>query len=249
MVPGEQLRRRRSGLWNGTVNRVMEESKIGSAASPSRRILGQPRLCPKVDPAIVCRWQVGIATRPCDLAGANGDAFVIRECDGRLLVGVIDGLGHGEPAQQAALAAQSYVQCHFELPLDELFRGVGRACRGTRGVVMALARFESPLAMVLANLGNIEMRAWTGTERLEIPVQRGFLGVREIHVQMQHLRWDPDWMLVLHSDGLFAQWHWDDFPGLQHETPQAVANHLLSILARENDDATILAVKSWSTQL
>ncbi len=35
-----------------------------------------------------------------------------------------------------------YVESHFEEPLVAIFRGTGRACRGTRGVVMALARFD-----------------------------------------------------------------------------------------------------------
>jgi hypothetical protein len=67
-------------------------------------------------------------------------------------------------------------------------------------------------------------------------------GADQVHVQ-EH-RWEPHWMLVLHSDGLRAQWQWSDFPGLEHENPQAVADQLLSKLAKEDDDATILAVKN-----
>jgi anti-sigma regulatory factor (Ser/Thr protein kinase) len=236
-----------SGLDYGlsTVNRSMDEIEISSTAALGSRMLCRRWLRPKADPAIDCPWQVGVATRPCHLAAANGDAFVIREWDGHLLAGVIDGLGHGEPAQQAALAAQSYIQSHYELPLDQLFRGVNQACHGTRGVVMALARFASPTEMMLANLGNIEMRTWTGKERFEIAVQRGFLGAKEDDVRVQRHRWDPNWMFVLHSDGLRAQWQWSDFPGVQHRPAQAVANQLLSALAKEDDDATILTVKSW----
>jgi len=239
-----------------TMNWLMDDREISSTASLGRRILCRRWLRTEadaaivhsaiVDPGIVPRWKVGVTTRPCHLAAANGDAFVIRECDGRMLVGVIDGLGHGEPAEHAALAAQSYVQSHYDLPLDRLFRGVNSACHGSRGVVMALARFESPIAMASANLGNIEMRAWTGTQRFEISVQRGFLGAQEDHVRVQQHRWDPDWMLVLHSDGLRSQWQWSDFPGLEHEPPQTVANQLLRTLAKEDDDATVLVVKSGS---
>ena len=240
-----------SGL--DAVQHLMDEREISSTASLGTRILCRRWLRPQGGPAIVTAaivhpWQVGVATRPCHGAAANGDAFVIRECDGRLLVGVIDGLGHGEPAQVAALAAQSYVQSNYDLPLDRLFWGVSSACRGTRGVVMALARFESATAMTSANLGNIEMRSWAGTERLDIAVQRGFLGAQEEHVQVQQHRWHPDWMLVLHSDGVRGQWQWSDFPGLEHAPPQTVANQLLKKLAKEDDDATVLAVKSGSAE-
>jgi anti-sigma regulatory factor (Ser/Thr protein kinase) len=235
----------------GTITRWMDEIEVSSTAALGRRILCRRWLGPvgpAAQPVIDHFWQIGVATRPCRRGAANGDAFIIRQCDGGLLVGVTDGLGHGEPAQKAALAAQAYVQAHYEMPLDELFRGCSRACRGTRGVVMALVRFESPTVMTLANVGNIEMRAWTGAEHFENVVQRGFLGAQEEHVRVQRLRWDPNWMLVLHSDGLRAQWQWSDFPGLEREPTQWVANRLLSALAKEDDDATILAVKSCGVQ-
>ena len=236
------------GYGLGTVNRLMDELEVSSTAALGTRILCRRWLRAKADKAIFHGWQVGVATRPRHFAAANGDAFVIHEWNGQLIAGVIDGLGHGEPAQEAALAAQSYVRSHYDSEFDRLFCGVSRACRGTRGVVMALARFESPTTMTLANLGNIEMRPWTGAERLQIIVQRGFLGVRENHVRVQQHRWDPSWMLVLHSDGLRTHWQWADFPGLEREPPQAVANKLLGILAKKDDDATILAVKNWSVQ-
>jgi anti-sigma regulatory factor (Ser/Thr protein kinase) len=232
----------------GTITRCMDEIEISSTAALGSRILCRRWLGSAAEPVIDHFWQVGVATRPRHQGAANGDAFLIRKCDGGLLVGVIDGLGHGEPAQKAALAAQSYVQSHYEMPLDQLFHGCSRACRGTRGVVMALARFESPTAVTLANLGNIEMRTWTGADRFEIEVQRGFLGAQEDHVQVQCRRWDPNWMLVLHSDGLRAQWQWSDYPGLEREPTQWVANRLLSALAKEDDDATILAVKCCGVQ-
>jgi anti-sigma regulatory factor (Ser/Thr protein kinase) len=240
-----------------TVNRLMDEREISSTAALGTRIVCRRWLRAQADPVaspveaspVITRpWQIGIATRPCHRAAVNGDAFVIRECDGRLLAGVIDGLGHGEPAQVAALAAQSYVQSNFDRPLDQLFWGVSSACRGTRGVVMALVRFDSASAMSSANLGNIETRTWTGGERFEITVQRGFLGAQEDHVHVQQHRWHPDWMLVLHSDGLRGQWQWNDFPGLERASPQAVANQLFKTLAKENDDATVMAVKCGSAE-
>jgi anti-sigma regulatory factor (Ser/Thr protein kinase) len=237
------------GLETGleTAKRLMDETEISSTAGLGTRILCRRWLHPKANPAIVHPWQIGVATRPFDQSPANGDAFVIHEGNGHLLAGVIDGLGHGELAQQAALAAQSYVQSHYELQLDELFSGVGHACKGTRGVVMALARFESPTTITYASLGNVEMRAWSGSERFDFGVQRGFLGAQESHVQVRRHRWEPNWMLVVHSDGLRAQWQWSDFPKLEHAPPQAVANQLLKVLAKEQDDATVITAKCWST--
>src|SRR5262249_3925348 len=121
-------------------------------------------------------WDVGVLT--CARGGAkeNGDAFVVKRWDDCLLVGVVDGLGHGEHAQRAAVAAQQYVQTHYDQPMEKIFEGTGRACRGTRGVVMALARFLSPTELEWGSVGNVEVRAWSGEERIPFAIRRGILG-------------------------------------------------------------------------
>jgi len=189
-------------------------------------------------------WDVGAYTRSRRLAAENGDAFVIKHWGSELLTGLIDGLGHGEEAQKAALAAQQYVQSHDSQPLDRVFAGAGRACKATRGVVMALARFKSPELLAFASLGNIEARAWTGAERLSFRAKRGILGAQETNVHVQELPWHPSWLLVLHSDGLRSRWQWDDFPGIEKEPAQNVASKLMRALATDTDDATVLAVKA-----
>jgi len=163
-----------------------------------------------------------------------------------LLVGLIDGLGHGELAQRAALAAQQYVQTHYDQTLEKIFCGVGRACRATRGVVMTLARFASPDQLQLASIGNVEIRPWTASERIPLAVRRGILGTQESNVHVQTLKWNIEWVLVLHTDGLRTHWQWSDFPGIERESAHLVASKLMRKLATEQDDATILAVKRRS---
>jgi anti-sigma regulatory factor (Ser/Thr protein kinase) len=232
------------GYGLGTVNRLMHEMQITSS--------------PGLKTSVICRrwtrvtnevlrphlWDIGVASRPRRSAPENGDAFVVREWQGRLLVGVIDGLGHGGFAQQAALAAQGYVQTHYELSLDRIFSGASRACLGTRGVVMALALFDIPGRIKFATLGNIEVRIWSGVDKTLFNVQRGILGVSsEPHVIVQESNWRPSWVLILHTDGLRTHWQWQDFPGIQQEPAGMIARKLLHSLAVEDDDATVLAVR------
>jgi serine/threonine protein phosphatase PrpC len=106
------------------------------------------------------------------MMAVNGDAFVVKRWSGSALVGVIDGLGHGQYASRAAQAARQYVESHYDQPLDAIFRGVERACHGTRGVVMALARFDygphnsqcdrdaSEVKLTFASIGNVEARVF-----------------------------------------------------------------------------------------
>src|SRR5208282_4833178 len=61
-----------SGL--GTVQHLMDDREISSTASLGTRILCRRWLLPKAGVAIIPPWQVGIATRPCHMGAANGDA-------------------------------------------------------------------------------------------------------------------------------------------------------------------------------
>jgi anti-sigma regulatory factor (Ser/Thr protein kinase) len=231
------------GYGLGTVNRLMDQVDIHSTPGSGthiacRRWIREDRSA--LQPHL---WDLGVYTRPRRLAPENGDAFVIKHWGEELLTGIIDGLGHGEQAQKAALAAQQYVQSHDSQPLERIFSGVGRACKATRGVVMALARFKSPYHLAFASVGNVEARAWSGFERVPFLAKRGFLGAQETNVHVQEFAWRPGWLLVLHSDGLRSHWNWEDFPGIEKEPAQLVASKLMRALAAESDDATVLAVR------
>jgi anti-sigma regulatory factor (Ser/Thr protein kinase)/serine/threonine protein phosphatase PrpC len=232
------------GYGLGTVNRLMDEMDVSSVPGSGTQIVCRRWVRPPQETLMPRIWDVGVVTRSRRSAAENGDAFVVKEWKDNLLVGLIDGLGHGEPAQMAALAAQNYVQTHYDLPLDKIFCGTNRACRATRGVVMALARFLSRTRMSFASVGNVEARASCGRQRIPFAVQRGILGAQEIHVCVQEFTWNSEGVLILHTDGLQTRWQWNDFAGLEREPAQVMASKLMRKLADDNDDATVLIVKS-----
>jgi hypothetical protein len=108
---------------------------------------------------------------------------------------------------------------------------------------MALARFEMPSHLQFASLGNIEARSWSTHECISFPTRRGFLGAQENDPRTQGFVWHPDSLLVLHTDGLEAQWQWSDFPGIHKDPAQTVAMKLMRALGKEHDDATVLVVR------
>jgi anti-sigma regulatory factor (Ser/Thr protein kinase)/serine/threonine protein phosphatase PrpC len=230
------------GYGMGTVNRLMDEMEIGSSAESGTRIVCKRWLRPSSTTGLRPYWEVGVATRARSFAPENGDAFIAHEADGVLLAGVIDGLGHGYLAQQAALAAQRYVQAHRHMPLEKIFAGASRACRGTRGAVMALARLEDS-RISFVSVGNIEARVLGADEKVQLNVLRGIIGINEPSIRVQEHTWKENWLLVLHSDGLSTHWQWEDFPGLKYESAQKIARNLLHALAKPKDDATVLVAR------
>jgi serine/threonine protein phosphatase PrpC len=181
----------------------------------------------------------------------NGDAFLIKRWHASALVGVIDGLGHGPSAHRAAQTARQYVETHFDQPLDAIFRGVGRTCRATRGLVMALARFDfgrHDIRFSFASVGNIEVCRFRGRVREHFIVRRGILGGNAPNPRVTHHCWEAGDVMVLHSDGVTQRWRWEDFPDLDHASATIIAQRLLRTLAKTNDDATVVVVKDTACE-
>lgn len=193
---------------------------------------------------------IGAATRPKPGEACNGDDLLILPEHGRTLVGVIDGLGHGAAARQAAAAARGFIQGHPGQPLAQLFQGAGDACRDTRGCVMALARFDWRLGRLsFAALGNIEARVIGAPDHshrghFNFMIRRGIVGLTRSGVPVTEHAWPAAAMLVLHSDGLDTHWTWADFPNLTDQPAAVIAQGLLRRLAKPEDDATVLVVRT-----
>jgi serine/threonine protein phosphatase PrpC len=232
------------GTGLGAVNRLMDDMEITSHRRRGTRVVCRKWLRQYEPTCRVCPLDFGTATRPWLNGEVNGDAFVVKQWGESALVGLIDGLGHGVFAHRAAQAARQYVETHFDLPLAQIFRGTCRACRATRGVVMALARFDwAHERLSYASVGNIEVRVFPRSQPAQFVLRRGIVGLNAPCPVVTEHPWRCDAMLVLHSDGLRTHWGWGDFPDLGSQSATAAAQHLLRALAKPNDDATVLVVK------
>ena len=233
------------GTGLGAVNRLMDELDITPEPGRGTLIVCRKWVRRPAAGTRPCPLAFGVATRPRQAGADNGDAFVIKQWAESALAGIIDGLGHGSFAHRAAQAARQYVESHFDRPPGQIFRGVGRACRGTRGVVMALARFDWERSrLTFASVGNIEVRVFPSTRPFRFIIRRGVLGVNAPNAVVTEHPWPPDHLMVLHSDGLRTHWGWDDLPGLADQPAPALAQELLRLLAKEDDDATVIVVRN-----
>jgi len=233
------------GIGLGAINRLMDALEFYSLPPSGSRIVCQRWLRPHHPASPLRHLEFGAATRPYRQLRENGDAFIIRRWDEMALAGVIDGLGHGQFAQRAAQTARQYVEHHFDQPLEALFRGVGRACRATRGVVMALARIDSARqTFAVATIGNIEVRVIGSPTRINLIIRRGVIGLNAPSPLIVEHPWTNTTILIMHSDGLRTHWDWSDFAGLAPEPAGVIAQRLLRALGKTDDDATVLVVRS-----
>lgn len=191
----------------------------------------------------VRRSEVGILARAHPAEQVIGDHAVFVR-DGRgLVVGVVDGLGHGPLAREASDRAVARLLERPGLDPTEQLQAIHGALAGTRGAVMSLVRIDR--AIEHAGVGNIATRvvASDGTAHPLTPTA-GTLGSvlpRRIHVDHYPRRADD--LVVMFSDGLIGRLELVSEPAVTRRHPIAIAQHLMERFVRGNDDAIIAVVR------
>lgn len=233
------------GLGLGTVQRLTEDLDIRKIPTGGTHIVCRRWQHGRKVHADIHKLQIGVATRPYGQLPENGDAYVIKEWEQRALVGVIDGLGHGPFAELASQTAREYVESHAGLELEDLFSGVGQACRATRGVAMALANFDLALnQLTMASVGNIEVRLLGPAERSGPAIRRGIVGWHDTKPSTTKHEWTPSSLLIMHSDGLRRDWNSDYYRDESRRPADQMAHKMLEQLGKVDDDATVIVAKA-----
>jgi negative regulator of sigma-B (phosphoserine phosphatase) len=184
----------------------------------------------------------GVAGRAHEGEGRSGDVAVFAPAPGGGLVAVIDGLGHGDPAADAAEAAAALVGEHAGLPPQRLLDRCHQALRRTRGAVMTLAWFDLDAAeMAWTGVGNVEARLVRAGRRPVSPVVLGgVVGYNLPNVRVTTVALKPADAVVLATDGIAADYSEAIAPGMR---AQELADAVLERYGKGTDDALAAAVR------
>ncbi len=231
------------GTGMGAVSRMADEFDVHSAMGVGTTLVarvwaGGRRDSPASGPALA-----GISL-PKPGQEVCGDAWAASERDGRTVVLVADGLGHG-PA--AASASREAVRVFASAPGSdpvELLERVHAGLRSTRGAAAAVAVVDRAARSVrFAGVGNIAATVLAGGESRSMVSLGGIVGHEARRIQAFDYPFPAGALLVLHSDGLGSRWTLDRYPGLAARDPLVVAGVLFRDFARGSDDATVVAVR------
>ncbi len=186
-------------------------------------------------------FEWAVASRPAPGELVCGDRHLVREEDGLLVAAVVDGLGHGPPAAEAAEAAVQTLGAPGETGvralLEELHRQLGR----TRGAAISLARLERSGALSWAGVGNVEAVAVSpdGQAR-RLSTGNGIVGQRMGTLYPQQLTLEPETTLLWVTDGVDADFLEDFRPLLP---TASIPGKILERHALGSDDALVLALR------
>ena len=179
-----------------------------------------------------------------------GDACHWMQSDNRCAITLVDGLGHGFHAAEAAEEAVRIFQKHASQPPAEILAYMHDALKKTRGAAAAIAEIR-PLSGTLsfAGVGNISASVLSKALSRNLVSHSGTLGHVMSRVQEFKIEWPRDAVLVMHSDGVHTRWDLSGYPGLMARSSATIAGVLFRDFRRERDDGSIIVVKNSSTEL
>ncbi len=162
---------------------------------------------------------------------------------------VVDGLGHGPMAAEAARAAVGVFSAQSDRDPVELIEASHLALRSTRGAALAIARIDLELGRLqYAGVGNISgviVEAGHGRTTSMIS-HNGTVGHIVRKIQAFDYPWTPESLLIMHSDGITTRWDPARYPGLLRRPPGLIAGLLYRDHRRGRDDATVVVAREGS---
>jgi negative regulator of sigma-B (phosphoserine phosphatase) len=174
----------------------------------------------------------------------SGDVAVFVPTAAGALVSVIDGLGHGPEAAEAAERCASVVRSHADADAQDLLKACHEALLETRGAVMTAAWIDLERSVVSwAGVGNVDARlVRSGPElREEVAlVFGGVLGYRMPRVRPATMPLERGDLLVMITDGIDGAIS----PALAGGgSAQALATRILEQHGKGTDDALAVVLR------
>jgi anti-sigma regulatory factor (Ser/Thr protein kinase) len=195
------------------------------------------------------RFELGVVSLPKPGEAVCGDKWVTADLGSRTRVLMVDGLGHGDGAEQASAAAVAEFVRAPEGDLTDVLLRVHQVLVPTRGAAVGIAELDpAKRALSFVGLGNIAGVAICDDASRNLVSHSGTAGYRMHRAQTYQYPWPPGALLVLHSDGCASRWSLDTYPGLIARHPSLVAGVLYRDFCRGRDDVTVLAIRSLSKE-
>ena len=189
---------------------------------------------------------LGVACATLPGQSESGDRYVCETFTDGILLGLVDGIGHGPEAAVAAEAACAVLKAHAAEPVIALTERCHEQLRFTRGVVMSLATFDLRHNLLTwLGIGNVQgaLRRfrWPLDQTEELLFLRaGVVGSQLPPLQASVLPVVPGDMLVLATDGVESGFA----PRIDsREAATRTAQAILDRYNKRTDDALVLVAR------
>lgn len=226
-----------AGQGLGAIGRLADDSSIFSA--PDK---GTVYWCRFLSSGSRERFRTGIINLAIKEETVSGDSYLIVRHEARTVFMVVDGLGHGAGATEAAQEAVKTVERYANRSSAEIIEHTHDELKKTRGAAMSLAIVDhNQKTLTYAGIGNVTGMIVAPGASKSLITQNGTLGAalpRSPQEFVQAIA--PSSTLIMFSDGLNSRVGLTAYPGLINRPAPLIAGVLYRDFSRRRDDATIL---------
>jgi len=174
-----------------------------------------------------------------------GDSWHIIENAKRKMLLVVDGLGHGPLAADAARLAVRIFQRNSSASPGTILEAIHEGLRQTRGAAAAVAELDEEQNQVCyAGVGNISGLLVTSGGSRSMVSQNGTLGHEIYKISEFQYKIEEGMAVVMHSDGLSSHWDLRKYPGILYRSPSVIAGLLYRDWNKKRDDTTVLVYRN-----
>jgi anti-sigma regulatory factor (Ser/Thr protein kinase) len=190
------------------------------------------------------RCEVGVLGQPCSGEQVSGDQAAWSWDEAGLLATVVDGLGHGWAAREAADVAVHAVLTHSDQEPRRILEYCDGGLRETRGAAMAVVRLGYSGLLRHICIGNVATLMVGPRRHQFFTCLPGAAGMPHQRIDRGHecMVQDERSLLIMYTDGL-SEYCIPSDPALLYHHPLEVASHLLTRYARQGDDALVLVAR------
>jgi len=174
-----------------------------------------------------------------------GDGWGIRRFPDSQVLMVVDGLGHGVLAAEAAREGEQVLaRAQADSP-QEILQDIHGALKKTRGAAVAVAKIQPEKGLLtFVGVGNVSASIVSAGSSRSMASHNGTVGHQMARVQEFTYPWNADSHLIMHSDGLGSRWDLERYPGIWSKHPSLIATILHRDFSRGRDDVTVLVAKT-----
>ena len=230
------------GTGLGAVKRLADDFDIFSLPGKGTVVMCRAHRQPRRRSVHQVEW--GVHCRAMHGENDCGDGWRIAVNRAHASFMVVDGLGHGSLAAEAAQrAADAFAAAPYEPPVSILEQAHKRMA-GSRGGVVAVASLDIDSGrLAYAGVGNITGSLHHNGSSKGLFSHNGTVGAQVRKFQAFDFTWPVDGILVMHSDGIKSRWSLGEYPGLLRAHPAIIAATLARDFDRGRDDATVLVAR------
>lgn len=182
--------------------------------------------------------------RPARGERVSGDEVLLERRGDLVLIGVVDGLGHGKPAHAAATEAKKYLRAHWTADPVENLRLLDEHLATTIGAAVSIGVLNiEERTLRYAAIGNTVLRLVGGATG-RVPSVEGTVGANtQRRAREHHVRLGERETLLCYSDGMSDRFEVDDYPQMLYDRLTTVVATLVDRWGKAYDDVSCVALR------